>query len=225
MRILVFDTETTGIIPRNDSHTPILDMQFPHIVQFSFIVFVSLTKTLVESYDFIIDTAKHTNIPEETIKVHGISNEKSIKEGVPIKVALQAFINELYCCDYLVAHNLNFDLTMIKYELKRMQIDSDKILKNDKLKRVEHYCTMNKGKWLCKIEKISEKTGNTYYKSPKQYELHQHLFGTVPENLHNSFHDILVCLRIFVKMRFKYDICTINLDFAEIFQKHLNVKI
>ena len=225
MRILVFDTETTGIIPRNDTNTPILDKQFPHIVQLSFIVYESLTKTLVESYDFIIDTAKHTNIPEETIKVHGISNEKSIKEGVPIKVALQAFINELYCCDYLVAHNLNFDLTMIKYELKRMQIDSDKILKNDKLKRVEHYCTMNKGKWLCKIEKISEKTGNTYYKSPKQYELHQHLFGTVPENLHNSFHDILVCLRIFVKMRFKYDICTINLDFAEIFQKHLNVKI
>ena len=204
MRILVFDTETTGIIPRNDTNTPILDKQFPHIVQLSFIVYESLTKTLVESYDFIIDTAKHTNIPEETIKVHGISNEKSIKEGVPIKVALQAFINELYCCDYLVAHNLNFDLTMIKYELKRMQIDSDKILKNDKLKRVEHYCTMNKGKWLCKIEKISEKTGNTYYKSPKQYELHQHLFGTVPENLHNSFHDILVCLRIFVKMRFKY---------------------
>ena len=46
---------------------------------------------------------------------------------------------------------------MIKYELKRMQIDSDKILKNDKLKRVEHYCTMNKGKWLCKKKKLVKK--------------------------------------------------------------------
>ena len=225
MRILVFDTETTGIIPRSENGEKIAKELYPHIVQLSFIIYETQTKELVKSYDYVIDTAKHFPIPEETIKVHGITNEKSINEGIPIKKALQAFINELYCCDYLVAHNINFDLSMLKIELERMNIDPTKILKNEKLKRVEHYCTMQKGRYLCKIPIISEKTGKTYYKSPKQYELHKHLFGTVPENLHNSYHDILVCLRIFIKMRFKYDICTINLDFAEIFQNHLNVKI
>lgn len=225
MRILVFDTETTGIIPKKEGNEIPDKSKYPYIVQISFIIYETQTKELVKSYDFIIDTAKYITIPDETINVHGITNEKSINEGVPIKKALQAFINELYCCDYLVAHNLNFDTSMIKIELERMKIDPDKILKSDKLKRVEHYCTMIKGRYLCKIPIVNEKTGNTYYKSPKQYELHNHLFGTIPENLHNSFHDILVCLRIFIRMRFKYDICTINLDFAEIFQNHLNVKI
>lgn len=225
MRILVFDTETTGIIPREINGVKPSEEDYPHIVQISFIIYETRTKELVKSYDYIIDTAKYVTIPDVTINVHGITNEKSIDEGVPIRTALQAFINELYCCDYLVAHNINFDLSMVKFELKRMNIDSTKILKNEKLNRVENYCTMQKGRGLCKIPILNEITGKTYFKSPKQYELHEHLFGTVPENLHNSYHDILVCLRIFIKMRFKYDVCSVNLDFAEIFQNHLNVKI
>ena len=225
MRILVFDTETTGIIPKKSSTDEIIPLeQYPSIVQLSFIVYDTMTKTIVKSSDHIIDVAKYMPIPQVTIDVHNITNEISIEKGIPIRVAIQDFINELYCCDYLVAHNLNFDNTMINKELERMNLDSNKILQNEKLKRVERYCTMSKGRYLSKMDKTSP-TGKTYFKSPRQYELHEHLFGTVPENLHNSYHDILVCLRIFVKMRFKYDICMVNLEFADIFQNTLNVKI
>ena len=45
-----------------------------------------------------------------------------------------------------------------------------------------------------------------YKKFPKLSELHQTLFGSIPENLHNSLIDVLVCLRCFLKIR-----CCINM--------------
>ena len=53
--------------------------------------------------------------------------------------------------------------------------------------------------------------GRTIYKNPKQSELHQHLFGTTPVNLHNSLNDVLVCLRCFIMLQFKRDVC----DYSE----------
>jgi hypothetical protein len=38
-----------------------------------------------------------------------------------------------------------------------------------------------------------------YKKWPTLLEFHQHLFNSVPENLHNSIVDVLVCLRCFLK--------------------------
>jgi DNA polymerase III epsilon subunit-like protein len=40
-----------------------------------------------------------------------------------------------------------------------------------------------------------------YKKYPKLSELHSHLFGDVPEHLHNALVDTLVCLRCFLKIR------------------------
>ena len=68
-----------------------------------------------------------------------------------------------------------------------------------------NYCTMYASKNLCKIERTSSK-GETYYKSPKLVELYEYLFGMVPGNLHNSLVDTFICLRCFVKMRFKFDL-------------------
>ena len=74
MRILVFDTETTGIIPREENGVKPSKELYPYIVQLSFIIYETQSKELVKSYDFIIDVAKHTKIPDETINVHGITN-------------------------------------------------------------------------------------------------------------------------------------------------------
>ena len=40
-----------------------------------------------------------------------------------------------------------------------------------------------------------------FKKFPKLAELHEHLFGCVPENLHNALVDTFVCLRCFLKIR------------------------
>ena len=37
-------------------------------------------------------------------------------------------------------------------------------------------------------------------------ELHEHLFNSIPDGLHNSMVDILVCLRCYIKMTFDIDL-------------------
>jgi hypothetical protein len=58
----------------------------------------------------------------------------------------------------------------------------------------------------------------TYKKFPKLSELHQHLFGYVPENLHNALIDVLVCLRCFLKLRCSYSMS--NRKFDILLKKH-----
>ena len=48
-------------------------------------------------------------------------------------------------------------------------------------------------------------TGKTYKKYPKLVELHNHLFNSVPENLHNSLIDVYVCFRCFYKLVYEND--------------------
>jgi hypothetical protein len=39
-----------------------------------------------------------------------------------------------------------------------------------------------------------------YKKFPRLSELHQKLFGNIPENLHDSMVDTMACLRCYMKM-------------------------
>ena len=43
-------------------------------------------------------------------------------------------------------------------------------------------------------------------KYPKLIELHEKLFDKSPNNLHNSFNDILVTLRCFMKLKYNLDL-------------------
>jgi hypothetical protein len=58
---------------------------------------------------------------------------------------------------------------------------------------------------LCNIKAL-DKFGKEYLKYPKLIELHQKLFNTSPNNLHNSFNDILVTLRCFIKLKHNLDL-------------------
>jgi hypothetical protein len=67
------------------------------------------------------------------------------------------------------------------------------------------YCTLNESINLCNIKAI-DKFGKEYTKFPKLLELHQKLFESTPNNLHNSFNDILVTLRCFMKLKHDIDL-------------------
>jgi hypothetical protein len=58
---------------------------------------------------------------------------------------------------------------------------------------------------LCAIKAVT-KLGKEYNKFPKLIELHQKLFQTMPNNLHNSLTDILVTLRCYMMMTGKVDL-------------------
>lgn len=210
MRVIVFDTETTGL-PKTKVLTNGLLSLWPHIVQLSYLICDVNEKELVKIRDFIVKVPYNIEISEESTKLHGITNDISYSQGVDIELIIEEFMEDLKYCDYIVGHNIEFDINMIKAELMRLNIN---ITKNMNLyyKYLEFistckkfYCTMQESVDLCAI-KQKNKQGKEYFKYPKLIELHQKLFNSSPKGLHNSLNDILICLRCFYKIKFNNDI-------------------
>jgi hypothetical protein len=64
---------------------------------------------------------------------------------------------------------------------------------------------MKNSKNICKIKMVNFK-GEEYFKSPKLSELYSFIFKEEPRNLHNSFVDILLCLRCYFMIAENRDI-------------------
>jgi len=206
MKVLVFDTETTGLpTERNPS---IFDFEkWPYIVQLSYIVYDTNKNIIIENFDNVIKLQHDIDIPEETSKIHGITKEISNTRGIPISIALIKFNKDLQSADVIVGHNLSFDKRVIMVECMRNKIQQNFNFKRDKK---PEYCTMKNSVDICKIEKLTS-DGEKYFKYPRLSELYLHLFGETPKGIHNSIIDVIICLRCYVKLVHNYDI---NSDFG-----------
>ena len=220
MKIIVFDTETTGL-PKSRTITPNTSHVWPFIVQFSYIIFDTDTNTMLKSYDAIVKLKPYNVISKDSIEFHGITQEISESKGINIDTVLFAFISDMRNADMIVAHNVEFDLNMIRVELLRLEqgaldleLELRKAIFED---QTNFYCTMKESIDLCKIKK--ENSRGTYYKFPTLTELHKHLFAVEPKHLHNSYHDILCTIRCFIKMKYNQDIVEQNPQFKELIQK------
>jgi DNA polymerase III epsilon subunit-like protein len=215
MRVLVFDTETTGL-PKSKIMNPDTLNLWPHIVQFSYVIYDTILNDIVHSSDSIVKLKDGIIIPEDSIKIHGVTNEISQKNGTNIEVILNEFFSHLRNIDLLVGHNVSFDINMIKVELLRFIYETKYNILEDDVKTYKYnlhfltnykniYCTLHESINLCNIKAI-DKFGKEYIKFPKLLELHQKLFESTPNNLHNSFNDILVTLRCFMKLKHNIDL-------------------
>lgn len=208
-RVMIFDVETTGLLPRDRTGIPLTEL--PHILQISFVIFDTQYWRVVKSVDFHINVPSTVEISPLITELTGITREKC-DSGTTILNALLEFQQEYMLCNMIVAHNIQFDREMIRVEMERnreqiLTFDTNMIFNAEYEKSVnkEIYCTMQMGRNVCKIVSLT-KTGKTYFKSPKLIELYEHLFGMSPKDLHNSLVDTYVCLRCFVKLRFKFDL-------------------
>jgi len=217
MRVLVFDTETTGL-PETKILNPDTLNLWPHIVQFSFVIYDTSVNNIVESSDSIVKVAEGLVIPEESIKFHGITNKISKRKGVEIQMILNEFFYYLRNVDILVGHNVSFDINMVKVEILRLIYSNNtNVIETDKMgykydlhfltnfKNICCTCSLKQSIELCNITAI-DRRGKSYIKYPKLVELHEKLFESVPNNLHNSFNDILVTLRCFMKLKHDIDL-------------------
>lgn len=215
MRVLVFDTETTGLPGTKIINPDTLNL-WPYIVQFSYIIYDMSLNKIIDKCDSIVKLDSDVVISEESSKIHGITNEISKKNGLFIRTILDYFFDDLKNVDMLVGHNVSFDINMLKVELLRIIYsnktrNSDRLIKNYKynLHYILNYknicCTLQESIDFCNIKAIS-KFGKEYTKFPTLLELHQKLFDSTPNNLHNSFNDILVTLRCYIKLKFGIDL-------------------
>jgi len=218
MKILIFDTETTGL-PKSKIISPYNLNEWPYIVQFSFIVYDSSLNIITEMYDKIIKLPENIIIPQEAINIHKVTNEMSQSSKTTLQDALKEFFYNLKMVDMLVGHNIEFDTNVLRVELMRLIHHDDEIRDDTKLlkKYKENlfllqtfentFCTLKETIQFCNIQAFN-KLGRPYIKYPKLSELHEKLFHTTPNSLHNSIVDVLVTLRCFVKMKYNDDILT-----------------
>jgi len=209
---IIFDTETTGL-PKCKRGVPVsMDNVhlWPHIIQFSFIVYDICDMTIVKMVDHIIKLPESIDIPEESIAVHGISREISNKKGVLIHLALKEFMDMYAQSKYVVAHNLDFDMNMVRAEIFRMPIQVyHPFTRSHRTNYCQYidslaafsksceYCTMLHGKKDCNI--VRQNRMGSYIKFPTLVELYTKRFGVEPMNMHDSFNDVVATLRFYVR--------------------------
>lgn len=218
MKVLVFDTETTGLPEKNaKGFSPSIyeTKNWPHIVQLSYILYDSEKNKILIEHDHIIKIHPFVTISEKSIEIHKITKERCHREGIDILEALELFNICVIQADTIIAHNLSFDKQMILVECIRNRISGPFKMKYSN----QFYCTMKNSVDICKITAISKKNNETYFKYPKLNELHKHLFGHEVNNTHNALVDIIICLRCFMKIHNNTDICNKSRKFNSLFKK------
>lgn len=214
-RILVFDTETTGL-PKYRNASIFRTDDWPYVVQLSFLLYDAAQNEILDSGDYVIKLPTGIAIEPGAEAVHGISNEKCITEGIAMADALTHFNRAGAEADVFVAHNIMFDKRLLMVEARRLNTTHPF---GEKGNWKPDFCTMKETTDMCKIAVKSERTGETYYKYPKLAELHKHLFGYVPEGLHDSMADIMVCLRCYFMLAYKRDVIYDNRKIAVLWRE------
>ena len=204
MLVLVLDSETTGLPPKSRILNKNTMAEWPHMVQFSYLVYNTDTNKLVRTADHIIKIPDEIDISEESYELHNISKKMSVSEGESVVDVLNQFIYDVEGVDVVVAHNYKFDSNMVMVEMMRNNMDIKKYMSIINTRRI--CCTMKESTNFCNIQMISKFDEKPYMKPPKLSELHEKLFGITPVNLHNSLNDAIVTLRCYIKLKLDKDI-------------------
>jgi DNA polymerase III epsilon subunit-like protein len=176
--------------------------------------------------DNIIKIPQHIVIPQECVQIHGITQEKCQTEGNLLYDVLRNFHVKVKQADYIIGHNLEFDVKMLIVELYRLKEETgndeayDRMIdyfEQGKQFNSKCFCTMKNTADLCKLENPNKK--GKQYKYPKLSELHKHLFSYEPKNLHNSLFDVIITLRCFYKLIFEKDLREINRTIRQILRE------
>lgn len=183
---LVLDTETTGL-PK-EYHAPIWDVKnWPRVVQIAWLVY-DANATLLDREAFTIRPDGFT-IPHDAVKVHGITTEQALRDGISLRAALDCLCGDVVPVSCVVAHNVGFDIPILRAELYRVGMA-------DPLLGKRMICTMESSTDLCRLP-----GGRGRYKWPRLYELHKFLFKTDQEELHDAAADAEMAARCFWELK------------------------
>ncbi len=182
MNTLIFDTETSGLIPKGakyDTHYAI----FPHIVQLAWLYNDTICDYMIRPQDYII--------PKESTEIHGISHKKALKDGVSLNYAIAKFLKDCSKATTIIGHNIYFDTSIIKANVIRSipgAIDSI----SDALYKSKRICTMTKSMKYCGFKQ----PGTNRLKFPSLLQLYYKLFGETFA-AHNAAEDVIATKRCY----------------------------
>lgn len=183
---LIFDTETTGL-PKN-YNAPLSDSQnWPRMVQIAWQLHDQYGE-LIDVKNYIIKPEGYT-IPYSAEKIHGITTERATSDGLDLAWVLNEFNDILNQTQYIVGHNIGFDISIIGAEFHRKEISSPlpdmKII--DTKEESTDYCALPGGK-------------GGKFKWPNLSELYSKLFNAEFDEAHNASGDVAATARCFFEL-------------------------
>ena len=179
MQYIAFDFETSGLPVGRRLVTP------ETVKQYDTCRAVSLSAARFSSRGRLIDTfdamvyPDNFQISQGSIDIHGITQEKAMREGRPFLEVFTDFMKFIgRHTKTLVAHNAKFDTSVLKSEMIRYNLNLSLL---DELN------------FRCTLELYRER----FLKPIRLGVLYENIFGEQFENAHNSLADCIACGRVY----------------------------
>jgi DNA polymerase III epsilon subunit-like protein len=184
-KILVFDTETTGLPEKTynsfekqkEHERKMLSIselkkknnvwaseieKYPSIIQLAYILYDTDNPSESKIYNKYINIPESINISEESEKIHGISKEKikSIDSFSKAYIydSLKEFMMDFAEADVIVGHNVDFDRRMIVAEFLRLSKDLNMPHIKEIMKDENFECTQEITTPVCNLKSNFEYT-------------------------------------------------------------------
>jgi DNA polymerase-3 subunit alpha len=184
---LIFDTETTGLPKRWDA--PITDTDnWPRCIQIAWQLHDEMGG-IIEHQNYIVKP-EGFNIPYDAERIHGISTDLALEQGIPLADVLAKFNIALAKSKFIVGQNVGFDVNIMGSEFHRYGVDTTLAAM-----RVLDTCTEVTAEML----RLPGGRGGKF-KLPTLTELHQHLFGEPFGEAHNATADVEATTRCFLEL-------------------------
>lgn len=186
MKLLIFDTETTGLPTDWKSSAQTKSHNWPHLVSIAWNVLNTDTNKIEIQKSYIVRPIDWI-VPEESTRIHGISHTFASNYGTPLDAVIREFFETK--CDAYVAHNMNFDhnvmINAVVWDLHESYTFNKPLL-----------CTMRLATNICKLPFNSGRG----YKQPKLSELYEHVFRKKPiaSQLHGSHYDTKILSEVII---------------------------
>lgn len=221
--VLVFDTETTGLPERVPSAKwGSASEYWPYNMNEKYrdARIVSIAWAFIKGFKKDADTLagecihEYIRYPEgfteiPTTHIHGITMEHAKENGIPINDIFEncGLAAALEQSDYIIGHNVMFDVHILENELFRLGTDKSMatVRKLETMKSLSRViCTGELGKDICKLEFKSRGGKDTArvkrFKMPKLIELHTHIMGCEHDDQHSAKGDVRALLNCLAKM-------------------------
>lgn len=177
---LIIDIETSGLTEMTTKGKKI-----PEIVQIAWLL-INKKGTILKKHSYIIDTPY---IVENNFSdIINIDFKVARKVKFSLRKTLKILAEDLKMSDYVVAHNIEFDIEILGHYFVETY-GANPFNKKNKI------CTMKSTVDFCKLP------NNYGYKYPKLSELYFKLFQYEIKNSHNAEVDVLNTLKCFNKLK------------------------
>ncbi len=166
------DTETTGFARQGVQ---------PRIVSIAWMLTDDPARPRVFKYSIV--KPEGYVIPSVASNVHGITTERALSDGLPLRSVLSDFANDLRTlrAQAVIAHNAAFDLPIIRAEF-------DRIAQDDPCRGLGVRCTML----------VARQTWPG--QSAKLADVYRRLFGAPMQDAHNAGADVGACSQVYLHL-------------------------